>query len=304
MKDGILISLDLPTGKGKKAGVLEKKLPLFIRCLFLLRRLVNSILRFEQLFRYETAWAWTKPEKREEITIALYGRQNSYHPGEKLFKQGLLPWEEEMLAHPLFPKRGRILVGASGGGREVAALAQRGFDVVAFEPSLPQLEAAKEALASQPNVWMTQASYRDFIQEMEEKSGPLAEKLRNTSPDAIIMGWGSIIHVTEEKERIELLNAFRHIAPRAPVLVSFLPWKSYPEGIIERYLRPSLRKFYRMLGASHRAGPGDIFEFGFMHYLTQAEMETLARNCGYQIAHWEEWNESFALLVPEGSGSD
>lgn len=52
-------------------------------------------------------------------------------------ESGFRDWEASAIA-AYFPKSGRVLVPSCGGGREVLALARRGFEVVAFEcePSL------------------------------------------------------------------------------------------------------------------------------------------------------------------------
>ena len=91
--------------------------------------------------RDELLLAWIPPAERVALTAALYAGQSTYLPGGPRFEGGLFAWEERALE--AFPRSGRVLLGAAGAGRELGALVARGFEVVAFDPCQPFVDAAR-----------------------------------------------------------------------------------------------------------------------------------------------------------------
>src|SRR5262249_22445928 len=150
------------------------------------------------------------------LTAFVYADQRTYLPGGARFQGGLFGWERRALDAPVFPRSGRVLIGAAGAGRELCALVERGFSVVAFDPCAPFADAARKA-APRDGATVVQASYEDLVDAVEGRGGPL-ELLRAEPPfDAVVLGWGSFSHVMPASARLALLRALRVLAPRGPV---------------------------------------------------------------------------------------
>ena len=178
-----------------------------------------------------------------------------------------------------------------------------GFDVVAFEPSERLCESARQIVSAYPKSTVVRASFGDLVTAVEQRTGPLAAHVLNTSFDAVLFGLASFNYVFTESDRYALLRTARAIAPRAPLLLSFLPGHQGAEtGRLDR-LRPLLRRLFELLKAPSSRRPGDRFmlENGFIHYLTLDEIRTVADRSGYRIVYCrqETTPHPHALLMPQ-----
>lgn len=276
------------------------KLPLWVRAMQLGDRLSWYAFRFEEVTREEIFRAWLRPELRAAVTEHAYARQASYLPGGATYERGLFDWEEEALSKPPFPAQGRVLLGAAGGGRELAVLCARGFEVVAFEPNV-MLRAGANAVARQyPNAHVYPGTYGDFVAAAKHGAGLLAPALEGGGFDAVILGWGSFTHVLTREEQAAVLRAARRAAPTAPVLVSFFlrPEGGGPNGRSER-LRARLRSIFSALGG-HTPPEGVAYEMdgGFVYLFTEEEIHDLAFKAGYEVTSLKASPFPHAVLVP------
>jgi hypothetical protein len=274
---------------------MNEKAPLLVRILLVLSRAMSALWRGFVMIRDETLWAWTSPDGRERTNRAIYARLGTYFPGGATFEAGLFDWEREALTH--FPPSGRILLGAAGGGRELAALCQMGYDVVAFEAT-PALAQAARALASEyPGSQVITASFADVVRAAHDGSGPLAPHLGGEF-QAIILGWTSFSYVWRE-QRDALLKALHMLAPRAPVLLSYLEADPDSDGKLAKF-RSGFRRLLRFSGAPALAEPGDGFQpwMGFYQTLTPEEVRSLACRTGYQAVFVKSSGHPHALFVP------
>ncbi len=201
-----------------------------------------------------------------------YGRQ-AYNPHSSAFKCNLFSWEEEVIA-TYFPRPpARLLVGGAGGGREVLALAARGYEVVAFEPSEPLAALMANRVAKDLKVSVYRAGYEDIPRLFPVCPGERCGNLEAESGfDAAILGFGSYSHLRTDEQRIHTLSSFaRHV--HGPILVSF-----------------------------HQSeGTGDRFSvyIGFTHDVVASELAAVADRSGLSIAHLNEHAEDpHAVLCP------
>jgi hypothetical protein len=273
------------------------KLPLWYRALLWTDRLAWSAYRAEAITRDELLRAWLPRELRDVATADAYRKQSTYLPGGNNYEKGLFGWEKNVIDGPDFPKSGRLLLGAAGGGRELRELLVRGYDVVAFEPNETLRAGAQEAAREFGGRTVIDANYEDLVRAATTGTGPLAGVL-DAPFAATILGWGSLTHVLDPKDHLALLEALRVVAPRAPVLISmFLRNENAARGKSDR-LREALRSAFARMGG-RGAAEGLAFEptGGFVYCFTETELHRLAFESGYQ-ARLSSDPFPHALLVP------
>ena len=210
-----------------------------------------------------------------------------------------IAWERDALAHPAFPRAGRVLLGGAGGGRELVALTAMGYTVDAFEPAATLFGA----LAAHPTAGLTlRASYADLMRAASHGEGPLAP-LRGRGYEGVVLGWASFTHLTTDGEAESTLRAVRVIAPQTTALVSYLgpDDDGRANGRVEA-LRPRVRAgLARLTGrAEPLAGEGFAPGAGFYRRFAPTEFEDLARAAGYDVATHAAEPYPHALLTPRG----
>jgi hypothetical protein len=272
-----------------------KALPRVARFFFLTERWLQRLNHLHNIFRDEALWATTNPEERGRINAFIYSQSAPYFPGGTYFEMGLFSWEQRAVALPAFPRQGCILLGAAGAGREMAALSKMGYEVLAFEPNEQFAEVAKKVAESLSSCETLSASYEDLIDAVQSNMGPLVV-VRGRRFDAVVLGWGSFSYVMGQDRQRALLSSLRRAAPSAPVLLSFPP--SRAEAKLDR-LRPILRRVFRLMRAS-APGAGDVFDSkaGFIHVFSEAEIQKLAAEAGYEVAFADFTFYPHVLLKP------
>ena len=288
----------------KGYAAVSYRAPLWVRALLAWDRLAIRTENIRVSLIDEALLAWVRPDDRAALTATVYADQKVYLPGGIRFQSGLFEWERRARDSPLFPRSGRVLLGAAGGGRELSALLSRGFSVVAFEPCAPFADAGKELVIGSSSTFV-QASYADLVRAVEGRGGPLELLCQGPRFDAIILGWGSFSHVMPSSERLALLRALRALGGAAPVLLSFALEPepgSVPPG--KGRIRTTLQRLFAALGAPGVSEEGDHFlsNGGFFSFLSQEELMKLAFVAGYEIALFQELPYPHALLVPESAG--
>lgn len=274
------------------------KVPLWVKAVQWTDRAAWYAFRAEEVARDEVMRAWVSPKLHEAVVTGRYATLREYLPGGRTFERGLFDWEEEALAKAPFPTSGRVLVGAAGGGREMNVLLSRGFEIVAFEPNPVLREGAESVAKKHAGARVIDATYKDLITAAERGTGPLAD-LKETKLDAVILGWGSFTHVLTHEEHLALLKAVRHVAPKAPVLVSyFTRGTGGAEGKSDR-LRNGLRSLFGALGA-HKPSEGLSYDMtnGFVYMYTEEEIHALAFEAGYEVFSIRAWSFPHAVLTP------
>ncbi len=262
------------------------------KAILALDRGLHDFHQFAGELRDELLVAWTTPTERDAITASIYASQPTYSEGGRMFRDGLFAWESAVLDSPHFPRAGRVLLGGAGGGREIAALIERGYDVSAFEPSDLYAQALASAQRSRRST-VVRASYSHLIDAVAGRPSPLETLVRTSKFDAVILGWGSFSHVIDPAERESLLRATHSLAPRAPVLLSYLPRApSQPPRGWRRLLRSVLGR----APSSH--DPGFSQYAGFWVGLDDDDITQLAALTGYRVAMRDSTQYPHAVLVP------
>ena len=226
-----------------------------------------------------------------------YGNIEAYHPDSSAFRRHLYPWEEKVVAQYFPPPPARVLIGGAGGGREVLALAERGYEVVAFEPSAPLAAAMASRVAAKGlNVRVYRGGYEDmplFFPAGPE--GPCGSLEAESRFKAAILGWASYSHLRTEEQRIRTLSSFARYV-RGAILVSFYRFAAgemHPKGAWTGRLRRLLKI---------QAGDQFSIDIGFTHDEVATELAAVADRSGLTIVHQNDGsrdtNWAHAVLCP------
>ncbi|WP_394829029.1 hypothetical protein [Pendulispora albinea] len=231
--------------------------------------------------------------QRSRVTTLLYERAPEYRRGGAFFDVGLFAWEQRLFREgSAFPREGTILVGGVGGGRLLGPLLARGHRILGFDPSRLLDEA--EVVAGGRDVKLATGRYQDLGPALQGE-GPLAELVAGEDIRAIILAFGSMMHITPG-ERRELFSNLRALAPAAPVFASFMVRRPNAEydPIYER-TRAALRR----IGHSH---PDDHVDFivgvGFLHMPSRDEVAALCHGAGYDLTEYSEMPYGTAVALP------
>lgn len=269
-------------------------LPLWARALLSLDRYALRAFRAYETLRDEVLLGRLDPAFHASLTAEAYAAERAaYLPGGARFEAGLFDWEATVLERLVLPGRARILLGAAGGGRELAVLLSMGHDVIAFEPNESLLAGANAVSAKGGGPAVIRASLEDLI-DAAKGSGPLAN-IRGPF-DLVVLGWVSLSHVTESRTHAALLQAIHRLCPGAPVLASFLV-RSAEAGNESRAPVPGavllarrLRTFPPALAYLPRAGV--VYRF------SRDEIHRLASEAGYTVSMLDTTRDGYALFEP------
>lgn len=267
--------------------------PWWARALLAADRAAHAALRAETALRDELLCALLDDAQRAALTASIYAAEGTYRAGSRMDREGLRPWEREALGDPVFPREGAVLVAGCGGGRELAALRARGYEVVGFDPCDALVRDCAARFAGDPAARCVKARIED-LPLASEGLGPLAF-VRDARVDAAVFGWTSLSYVPSRAGRVAALGAVRALAPRAPVLLS--AWG--PRAAQGARVRAALRRALSATG--HRAPEGMTFRpwAGFVVELTSRELADAARDAGYAVARAGEAEGPWALLRPD-----
>ncbi len=159
------------------------------------------------------------PASASALTTRAYAAKDLYtQPWHR--ELGLFDFEERALRDHFPDPPASILVPACGGGRELIALAARGYTVVGSDPDPQMVAAARAHLGASATVdvgWL-----EDLAGDPSLMAGPW---------DAVVVGWGALGHLLEAERRLAVLAALRQ-RTEGPVLVS---WRIAPRRGLRGY---------------------------------------------------------------------
>jgi SAM-dependent methyltransferase len=212
----------------------------------------------------------------EAFNDLTYGSSAVYKPEAPNYRRELFNWEIEAIARVFPPAPGRVLVGGAGGGREAFGLAERGYEVVAFEPS-PDLAASLAGHAA------VNSGVRGFIARYEDlpvlrPAGAAGGADLTGLPrfDAALFGWTSFSHLRGRARRVEALRAMAAVTD-GPVILSFYLSRTRPGSASGR-----LRRLAEALG--FRPGADQFTtHVGYYHLSTPEELRADVRDAGLEI---------------------
>jgi len=240
---------------------------LLARAILATKTVDTAYRRFDRL-RSRAVVRWATRGVMTEFNAMAYERDDVYHPATERFRRRLFPWEAAAVRDHFDPPPGRVLLGGAGGGREAFALAERGYEVVAFEPAPELAEAMADRAASMPLVRAFRAGYEDLPQLFSPSPTEEGAHLRDLGPfAAAVMGWGSFSHLATRAARIDALRVVGE-ATTGPLLVSFLDFGGPDVG---------------NAGRDEDGAENFSIFIGYYHTMGVRELEELVRAAGLEI---------------------
>jgi hypothetical protein len=272
-----------------------RPLPLWTRLLLGVDRYANRGFHLYERLRDEMLLGRLHPGLHAALTARAYaGERAAYLPGGARFEAGLFDWEKVIFEQLRLPPRARVLLGAAGGGRELAALLALGHEVVAFEPNEALLDGAR-AIAAPAGAGVLQASLEDLVSAAVDGTGPLGTV---KGPfDMVLLGWVSLSHLTHPDEHRALLRAIRKLFPGAPVVASFLVRAGSSDGSAPAKSSTARALFRRGYSPALAYLP----RAGVVYRFSREELAALASETGYALRHLDTTRDGYAIFEPHGA---
>jgi hypothetical protein len=185
--------------------------------------------------------------------------------------RGLFDWEEAAVRNH-FAAGARVVVTGAGGGREVLALLEQGFDAVGYEPNQRFATAGADFLSRRGHQDRLRLSARDvFSGEME-------------SCDCVVVGWGSYMLIAGRARRVAFLRAVRQrLSEGDPILLSFFAHSARP-----RYFTvvAAVANAVRSVRRREAVELGDAIAGNFLHCFTRTEIEDELEAGGFSLVEF------------------
>jgi hypothetical protein len=203
-------------------------------------------------------WLGVMSERSLEYSDELFYNQKKHYTDDKYNQSGLYHWEKAMIEKH-FKDAKKILLIAAGGGRELIALHNMGFDVTSYECNTRLIVYGNELLLRN--------GIRKKIEYLPGSSVP--ELI--TEYDGIIIGWGAYSLINGRKKRLTFLDGLLpFLKKEAPLMISFLFTRSRTRH--EKTIR-MISNFFRTIMFRERTETGDMLVPDFIHYFTEEEIK-------------------------------
>jgi hypothetical protein len=184
-------------------------------------------------------------------------------------ERGLFDWERDLIDEH-FRGCDRVVVLACGGGREVLALLNEGFDATGYEPHPALLAYARAFFAAR--------GHASRVQPVPRGEFPAA----GAPADGVVIGWGGFSLVHGRARRITVLrDARRQLPAGGPLLLSFFARQA--DGRELRMTRAAATGLRRLRGHPP-AEIGDTLAPNLVHVFTRARLEEEVRAADLEVA--------------------
>ncbi|MFC1755689.1 SAM-dependent methyltransferase [Thermoproteota archaeon] len=198
-------------------------------------------------------------------------------------KSGLFDWEKRVI-EKYYTHCKKILVVGAGGGREVLALRELGYDADGFECNPELVKCANDILESE--------GFPSDVKLVGRDGCPDAPK----NYDGAIVGWSAYMLIQHSEERIVFLKKMRALMyDSSPILVSFF----YRCGS-ERYFKAVavISNVIRTILMRKRVEAGDDLVPNHVHYFTKNELELELNEGGFNMDFYSTVTYGHAVGLP------
>jgi hypothetical protein len=235
---------------------------------------------------FEGFWLGLLPDSVIDIISERSYKAGSAYTGSAYLDSGFKFWEEIAVSR-FFPKGGKVLVAAAGGGRELIALAHAGYLPDGFECCRPMVNAGNQALSERG------------IDSRIQWAAPCRIPEITGIYDAAIIGWNGYTYISPPERRIAfMVSLFPHLRPGSPVLVS-VALRTVKSGLA--LWTPRIANSVRVL--TFRAPvftTGGGFPGRPRHQFTREQLEAELRAAGFSPAAFWGWGAFGAVICLKG----
>jgi hypothetical protein len=233
--------------------------------------------RFDQV-RSVLVTRCASPSVLDAYNDLAYERTPVYRAGTPQFRHTLFNWEAEAIASAFPDPPGRVLIGGAGGGREAFALAARGYQVVAFEPSADLARSMLQHAPAGISIEALIGRYEDLPWLTSAATGARLDVRLQSPFAAALLGWASFSHLRTATARVAALRGVGELTS-GPVVLSFYTRRPRPV--------PPSGLWHRLAEALGIRFEGDLFTpyVGFYHLSAPDELADEVRDAGLEIVH-------------------
>jgi hypothetical protein len=269
------------------------RMPLRVRLLIRLYHVTRKLLRRSQILiraAFDGAWLGIFDDHATRVLDETYYDDERKYADEAYNRRGLEYWEKEAIER-FFADHPRIVVTGAGGGREVLALLERGYDATGYEPNRRLVRFGASLLA--------ESGHPGRLWAVERDAWP-PEALEC---DGVIVGWGSYMLIRGRDRRVAFLRQARAcVEVGSPLLVSFFARAGEP-----RYLRlvASIGSAIRRLRGLGPVELGDTLDPNYVHYFDRGEIESELREGGFHLAWYDarDYGKAVGIASEDGEHS-
>jgi hypothetical protein len=252
----------------------------------LYKRTYQLLSKLHTLLNAVFAGVWLGILDRQVLHLAnrLFFDDDSMYWDEEYNRSGFFNWEEKTISK-YFSSCQSILVAGAGGGREIYALHQQGYQADGFECHPQFVEYANKFLKQEGIDSQVILAPRDLCPDSERFY------------DGAIIGWGAYTNIQGRQKRIEFLQQMRsHLEPGNPILLSFFP-------------RSSDSAFYKLIAlianVISKLRNAEPIELGdslfphriFVHYFNKIEIEQELEKAGFKLELYRDQEYGYAVGI-------
>ena len=251
----------------------------FLSTLFLKIYRLNS--KVNKLFLILAAGFLSK-KHRQEIQSEQWKKLAMDYVAPKIMLRGLHDWEEKIIAEHVLPT-GKVLVVGSGGGREILALCEKGYQVEGID--------VDQKVVGKSNSYFEEHHISAKVQhasceEFSFQSGPY---------DLVYFSWYVYCYVFPKKSRHDLLKRVAaNLSPEGCCMMVLLSSSDKGGGLVL-----SLAQWVSKITCGEAAlEKGDWFDsdLAVEHIFTETEMAEEAEAAGLRLVKWEMGDQIVAAL--------
>lgn len=210
-------------------------------------------------------------ESLRALDERYYARTDLYRT-EEWNQRGLFEWEER-LVHEHLTGCATVVVPAAGGGREVLALVEAGFDAVGYESHPGLVAFGQSFLAARGHDGRISQSVRDEFPSIERPG------------DGVLVGWGAYSLIHGRDRRIGFLAGARRVLPvGAPLLLSFFDRTAESRELSRT---ATLANALRRLRGRRPLEVGDTLAPNLVHVFTRTQIIGEVEAAGFDLVSYE-----------------
>lgn len=232
--------------------------------------LIVKLLTYTQIIS-EGFWLTILSEKAV-MGIDNYHYNSSTRYFNEDYNRSLLnEWEADMV-NRFFVKCKKIMVLASGGGREVYALLKKDFEVDGFECNKNLVKFSHDFIK------------KEGLNSTIEYVSPNHCPNNNRIYDGIILGWGAYNHVKGKDNRINLLKEINsHMEIDSPLLLSY--WFSNENSDSYCTKIAKVNNFFCKIFFTKPIEKGDRLTILSGHFFTLQEVNEELSQAGFSVVY-------------------